>query len=355
MKLIRPLCLFAVSIIMSAPLLNAQAPAEDDGMVVVRNQLSKEDERDPKTGGFRKLHIIDLQAGKGYKIRLDSVGKSFKPHVRVEDEDGKVLADDGEGTAPDRTELNFAPLTDGKYRVVATSRAAGETGVYALTISKGEAATSVQFAGALAANDPIDKVRQGCHHKVFVHKMLAGRVYTIDLQGQFDTYIRVESSAGVNLAEDDDGGDGLNSRLVFRPQQNDSYRVIVTSCGPGAVGPFKLNIVGSGSEKIVLQANSQLTQQDPVDKVRQGSHCKTYTLKLESGKNYVIDLESNQFDSYLRLEDAAGANLAQDDDGGSGLNSRINFRPTQTGMYRVIATTLGQGSVGNFSLTVRQP
>jgi hypothetical protein len=172
--------------------------------------------------------------------------------------------------------------------------------------------------------------------------------------GQFDTYLRIEDSAGRSLAQDDDGGDGLNSRLTFRPTQNDTYRVIVTSCGPNAVGQFTLKIQPSLPEKLVLTAQGQLTRNDPFDKVRQGSHCKTYNVKLEAERNYVIDLQSAQFDAYLRLEDAAGNNLARDDDSGGGLNSRINFRPQQTGFYRVIATSLGNGSIGEFNLTVRQ-
>ena len=37
---------------------------------------------------------------------------------------------------------------------------------------------------------------------------------------------------------------------------------------------------------------------------------------MSSDKTYVIDLESSDFDAYLRVEDAAGKALAQDDDGG---------------------------------------
>jgi hypothetical protein len=39
---------------------------------------------------------------------------------------------------------------------------------------------------------------------------------------------------------------------------------------------------------------------------------------------------SQQFDAYLRLEDSTGRQLAADDDGGDGLNSRITFKPEKT-------------------------
>ena len=57
--------------------------------------------------------------------------------------------------------------------------------------------------------------------------------------------------------------------------------------------------------------------------------------------------------TYLRLEDAAGNQLRQDDDGGSGLNSRIRFQAPRTGNYRVIATSLGR-ALGPFNITVRE-
>lgn len=326
---------------------------QPEGAVVIRGELAKSDPQDAKSGGYRKVHVIELKTDSTYRFQVESAGNVFRPYLRIEDEQGMALeqasASDGKPA-----ELTFSPLVDGKYTLVVTSVANGDTGNYALSVSRGEGAATVQFNGMLANTDPLDNVRQGCRQKVYVHKMSAGRTYTIDLEGQFDTYIRVENSKGTNLAEDDDGGDGLNSRLTFRPTQNDSYRVIVTSCGQGAVGPYKLRIHSTGAEKLVLSTQSALTNQDPLDRVRQGSHCKIFTVKMDAGRAYTIDLQSVQFDSYLRLEDANGNNLAQDDDSGGNLNSRITFSAPQAGVYRVVATTLGGGSTGNFSLSVRQ-
>jgi hypothetical protein len=62
---------------------------------------------------------------------------------------------------------------------------------------------------------------------------------------------------------------------------------------------------------------------------------------------------SNQIDSYLRLESAAGQQLAQDDDGGGFPNARIMFVAPRTEEYRIIATTF-QPATGAYTLTVRQ-
>jgi len=58
-------------------------------------------------------------------------------------------------------------------------------------------------------------------------------------------------------------------------------------------------------------------------------------------------------DPYLRLEDAAGKELAKDDDGGEGLNARIRFDCPADGTYRIICTTFA-GGVGLYELAAKQ-
>lgn len=106
-------------------------------------------------------------------------------------------------------------------------------------LAQGETFT---IKGQLTQTDPFDRFRRGSHCKIYERKLVAGRTYLIDLQGQFDTYIRVEDTAGRNLAMDDDGGEGLNSRLLFHPNQTGNYRIIVTSFGGNTFGPFTLTV-----------------------------------------------------------------------------------------------------------------
>ena len=90
------------------------------------------------------------------------------------------------------------------------------------------------------------------------------------------------------------------------------------------------------------------------DKYRSKKYAKIITVELEEGKTYQIDHMSKAFDAYLYLEDPDGELLAQDDDSGGGLNSRIVHRASQSGTYRLIATGFGDCAPGNaFSLSVR--
>ena len=95
--------------------------------------------------------------------------------------------------------------------------------------------------GRLDAKDPYDVIRTNCRFKVVTFKMVKGRSYTIDLMGNYDPYLRVEDPLGNNRAQNDDGGVGLNSRMVFRPETTGNYRIIITSFS-GGLGTYTLTV-----------------------------------------------------------------------------------------------------------------
>jgi WD40 repeat protein len=104
-----------------------------------------------------------------------------------------------------------------------------------------------------------------------------------------------------------------------------------------------------------FKVDCKLTNQDAKDKVRTKSAHKAHAINLIAGNTYTFDMTGTlpglQFDPYLRLEDAAGNQLAFDDDSGGGQNARIVFRCTRSGLYRIIATTFQPG-FGYYSLSV---
>lgn len=98
----------------------------------------------------------------------------------------------------------------------------------------------------------------------------------------------------------------------------------------------------------------RLERTDPRDTVLKGSYCKVYPVKLAAGAICQIDMESSMLDSYLRLQDATGKQVASDDDGGIGRNARIRYLPAQGGVFLIVATTYHVERVGTFTLKVSQ-
>jgi predicted Zn finger-like uncharacterized protein len=133
------------------------------------------------------------------------------------------------------------------------------------------------------------------------------------------------------------------------------------------VGKDKAVGAGGGG-RVVLETKATLTDKDPPK--ANGKPAKEYKVKLDQGKNYVIDMKADQridfkkppperpHDPYLRLLDPSGKQVASNDDfePGVSLDSRIRYSPTQSGDYTIQATVLGLVPPGGmpFSLIVRQ-
>jgi hypothetical protein len=119
----------------------------------------------------------------------------------------------------------------------------------------------------------------------------------------------------------------------------------------------------SAGGKLIHEVKGQLTEKEPLDKIRadmvkrkvnKGCFYKLHTFKMEAGSTYTIDLQSTDFDAFLRLEDPNGKLLGEDDDGAGKLNSRIVFTPETDGIYRLIVTTCDPDQTGNYRLAIYQ-
>jgi WD40 repeat protein/serine/threonine protein kinase len=102
-------------------------------------------------------------------------------------------------------------------------------------------------------------------------------------------------------------------------------------------------------------AQSRLTGTDARDRLKADSAHKVHPFSLIAGNTYTIDMTSDlpgeQFDPFLRLEDAEGNQRAFNDNGGGNRNARIIFRCPRSGLYRIIATT-AQRATGDYRLTI---
>jgi thiol-disulfide isomerase/thioredoxin len=89
---------------------------------------------------------------------------------------------------------------------------------------------------------------------------------------------------------------------------------------------------------------------DPKDKFLKRPH-KTHTIKLKAGKIYRIDMRSEQFDPYLRLESPEGKIVAADDDGGGGTDARIIYKAPKDGEYKIVAISL-DAKAGDYTVVI---
>jgi hypothetical protein len=196
----------------------------------------------------------------------------------------------------------------------------------------------------------------------------AGQTIQIDvMSAAFDAYAILEDDNGARLATDDDGGDGLDARIVYTLPRSGNYRIFANTYRANRYGQYSIRLtslssgvlgggVGTGPGMMGTLGRGQtvsgrLTMSDP--RLNGGSVYHAYTYMGVAGETVVIEVISSDFDAYAIIQDGDGNNLAQDDDSGDGLNARLVFTLPYTGTYRIIANTYRQGAYGSYTLMVR--
>lgn len=126
----------------------------------------------------------------------------------------------------------------------------------------------------------------------------------------------------------------------FYPLAQPFIDPITTTCTPTAIG-------------IGQSVNGELATGDC--RGRKGI-ADRYTFNAAAGQQIAISFSSSAFDAYLYLLDPGGGVIAEDDDSGEGLNSRIPsggfFTLPTTGTYTIEATSFSGGATGLYNLTL---
>ena len=78
----------------------------------------------------------------------------------------------------------------------------------------------------------------------------------------------------------------------------------------------------------------------------------TWTFSFSAGERIVANMESEDVDSHLRVLRDDGTEIASDDDGGFGVNARLEFRVPVTGQYKIRASAYDDDDSGPFVLWV---
>lgn len=119
-----------------------------------------------------------------------------------------------------------------------------------------------------------------------------------------------------------------------------------------AVLLFALTAYGQDMARPPQLIHDRLARTDARDKVRRHSYCKVHEVKLEKGQTYTMELVGSSFDPSLRLEDAQGRLLGENEEDRIAGDCWLIFVPEQTDTYRLIATTTKSGQTGDYLLSL---
>ncbi|MEQ1688202.1 MAG: hypothetical protein ABL874_06490 [Sphingopyxis sp.] len=225
----------------------------------------------------------------------------------------------------------------------------------------------------------------------------------------FDTLVeigKITDCQFVSMGRNDDGSgseDGLNSRLTGRLPEAGTYVIRATSFGEGAAGKFELTLnrlppargaptpialtVGRKVESKLGNDDAMIEQENgfgggifgaaaeaaanaaaaageeagqaevPQLIVESGRPYHLYSLTAEAGQEFLIKLDSEEFDSFLEVgvNSPLGYSVAaSNDDGGGeddGLNSRLTVKFQSAGTLIIRVSPLSADS-GDYTLVV---
>ncbi len=115
---------------------------------------------------------------------------------------------------------------------------------------------------------------------------------------------------------------------------------------------------GQDKDEKPFKIEGKITTNDPKDE-KTKTPCIVHAVKLQAGNFYLIDMVSTEMDSYLRLVDKDGKELAEDDDSGGNNNARMVFKCAKDDEYKVVCTICpdptGKTKMeGAYTLTVKK-
>jgi hypothetical protein len=201
----------------------------------------------------------------------------------------------------------------------------------------------------------------------------AGQQVRFDLEGSptnrgtlRDTYLRgIYNSSGnlISGTRNDDGGTGYNSRVTFTASSSGDYYVSAGAFG-SRTGTYRLTATSLGTITPDISNNTSTSGRLNLDGYA-GSDIGSrgdqdwFRIHLDAGQQVRFDLEGSPTnrgtlrDTYLRgIYNSSGSLISgtRNDDGGTGLNSRVTFTASSSGHYYIAAGAFGSRT-GTYRLT----
>jgi len=258
--------------------------------------------------------------------------------------------------------------------VTLVAGAAAQTSIFSLVPPQGELEVGESVRGALSTSDVLNY--NGAPIEVWTFRGMPGQEIWIDIDSEFDSYLYLTGPGMDGTLSDDDGGRGCNARLQATLLENGTFFVVATALSSSTTGVYTLTVSeeppatesygcgetdpealaqfadGVGRLSLGRVASGVLSSSDPV--FASGRRAQGWKLVGRAGEAVSITMEAATFDAYLYLLSPDMDEVASNDDGGGGTNSRITYTFPQSGEYTVIASALGEGSTGAYTVEVER-
>lgn len=336
-------------------------------------------------GAHFEVWIFSGSRGERIGITLRSI--QFDPYLMVQPFPGgrsPIIARDDDSGGGNDAQVEITLPEDGDYVITATSAQRGETGAYRLSVESipGVARATRPRAVPAAAAKPLasSKPSAPAERRLVPGETVAGELsssprgplgttegdwryaghagetITLDLRSsEFDPFLTLYSvgSTVTRVAQDDNGGGGLNSRIIYRLPADGEYVARAERRLPGRSGSYTLSLSsrsgllpasrGTGNRPLAAGSSvaGELDDSDP--KMHDSTPYELWTYVGRSGETIRITLRSDDFDAFVSIGTVTNGvftAIESADDGAGGTHSRLEITLPFTGTYSIRANSL---------------
>jgi len=316
-----------------------------------------------RAGDGSRFDLYELRLDMGQRVVIEVDAESSGAAVWVTAPTGETIAEaHGAGTGDAALVDVTAPYT-GLYRL-GLAESGGSPGAYTLSVRDQADGSDqhVEIAVGAAVTGTLehgDARRPGpeSYRDTYTFDLEQGDSLEIRLDStELDPYLLLHGPDGNLLAQDDDGGGGLNSRIHLIALESGSYVVHASSYQP-AIGSYTLVVDRFEPPPVSVTAVAMgdtvegvLSEADPRSP-RYGTLIDTYSIRLEQGTRFEAVMRSSVLDAYLTVVDPNGEPLAEDDDSGGGLDASITLSASLSGEYLILVSS-ARYALGEYTLSV---
>jgi hypothetical protein len=320
-------------------------------------------------GGDKDWYKLHLDANQTVRIAVNSPdqGGIGDPIVAVYNAAGGKLGEDDDGGEGLNSLLEFTAPSAGDYFVEVRAYAEDAQGKYDLTVTDGEIGNTVDTADTLSANDEGRTSVLQTPNDVdwFAITMVEGRPYRFNVSGEgegdaalTDPMLTLYDAEGHQVAQDDDGGPGLNPYISYTSVEGGTYYAAVSSYNSAGAGHYRITAVDTDiSGTLDTDENLADDGDDRASFIDIAGDKDDFRVELHAGSRYEFTLSGNGdnalSDPFLTLLNSSGETITSDDDSGPGLDARIRFTAPEDDVVYLQASGLG-GATGGYKIEVKR-
>ena len=284
------------------------------------------------SAGDQDWFRISLRAGELYQFQLNSTS-GVDPTLALHNAAGVQVAFDDDSGPGLNSLLTYRAPTAGNYYLDAGGYSSS-VGSYSV-VAREVPATTATYASVGINTSVQGDIQDANDQDYYAVSLVAGQSYIFDVDGTTlsDPTLALRNSVGTQLAFNDDGGPGFDSRIEFTAGSSGMYFLDVGGYSSNTGSYSLATRIDDAADDIYtldsIAANGVMSGQ-----INSAADQDFFRIFLVAGQNYTFDAVGvGLTDPTLAVRNSAGTQLAFDDDGGAGLDSHISFTATSTGTH----------------------